>query len=146
MVLIRSSRFLAISLCLAMAAPAAQRSLELLTPAQVAAGATATVLVRAATDAGAAEQIGFLHLEMSIDHGNNWVPLAYEHSLGATFERRWSVTVGGPGTRTLLRVRAAFRGGVAGDVDFTGAAIRWKDSWAAWGSPPARHAVILVGS
>jgi hypothetical protein len=66
-------------------------------------------------------------------------------NMGASMDRRWSVAVGGAGTQTLLRVRAAFRGGVAGDVDFNGAAIRWKDSWEAWAAPPARLGAIDVG-
>ena len=134
-----------IALGIAAVSPAAQRSLALVTPARVAPGATADVRVLAATDAGAGEQIGFLHVEVSTDSGRSWVPLAYEMNVGTSFDRRWSVTVGAGGTRTLLRVRAAFRGGVAGDVDFNGAAIRWKDSWADWSAPPARHGAIPVG-
>jgi hypothetical protein len=138
-------RFASIALCVTTVSPAAQRSLELVAPARVAPGATAEARVLAATEAGAGEQIGFLHVEVSTDSGRNWAPLAYEMNVGTSFDRRWPVTVGAAGTRTLLRVRAAFRGGVAGDVDFAGAAIRWKDAWAAWAVPPSRHATILVG-
>jgi hypothetical protein len=142
----RWSWLVLLALSIAAVSSAAQRSLELVAPARVAPGATAEVRVLAATDAGTGEQIGFLHVEVSTDSGRNWTPLAYEMNVGTGFDRRWSVTVGAAGTRTLLRVRAAFRGGVAGDVDFNGAAIRWKDSWAAWDVPPARRASIPVGS
>lgn len=130
---------------LAIGLPAANRSLELLVPAKVAPGAQIRVRVLAATDAGAGEQIGFLHMEVSTDNGRNWSPLAYEQDLGASLDRGWSVAAGAAGTRVQVRVRVAFRSGVAGDVDHTGAAIRWRDTWEKWKEPPARLGTVAVG-
>ncbi len=141
---LRLPGFLSAALGLAVVLPAANRSLELQVPAKVAPGVQVLVRVLAATDAGAGEQIGFLHMEVSTDSGRNWSPLAYEQNLGAKLDRSWSVTAGAAGTRVQVRARVAFRGGVARDVDFTGAAIRWKDSWEEWKEPPARRGATAV--
>ncbi len=55
-----------------------------------------------------------------------------------------SLTPGPAGTTVKLRARAAFRDGLAGDVDCNGAALRWHVGWAEWREPPARHASIPV--
>lgn len=123
---------------------AADRSLQLLAPVGAKAGAEIEVRVQASTTAGSGEQIGFLHVEVSRDGGKHWTPIAYEQNLGPAFERSWRVAAGPAGAWTLFRARAAFRGGVAGDVDYRGAALRWQDSWAEWREPPAVHGATEV--
>ena len=123
---------------------AVQRSFQLVVPDGVRAGTEIEVRVKVVTEAGAGEQIGFLHVEASRDGGKQWIPVAYEQNLGAAFERSWRVAAGPAGAWTLFRARAAFRGGVAGDVDYRGAAIRWHDTWAGWQEPPAVHGATEV--
>lgn len=123
---------------------AANRTLRLIVPPKAIAGTKVVLSVKVSTDAGAGEQIGFLHVEASKDGGQNWTPVIYEQNLGESFESNWQVETGGKGTWTLLRVRAAFRGGVAGDVDYKGAAIKWHDTWAGWQEPPSLHGRVEV--
>jgi hypothetical protein len=125
-------------------AGAVQRVFELTTPASAAPGAPIEVSVRASTDAGEGEQIGFLHVEFSIDGGGVWTGLCYEQNLGPAVARRISITTGTAGSKTLVRARVAFRNGKAGDVDHTGTAIKWQDSWAKWRKPPALWAETVV--
>jgi len=125
-------------------ARAVERVLEIAVPAAAAPGVKMEVSIRASTDAGAGEQIGFLHAEYSIDSGRTWTGLCYEQKLGCTAMRRFSITTGAAGSKTLVRARVAFREGVAGDVDYDGAAVKWQDSWRLWRNPPARWAETLV--
>ena len=120
------------------------RDLRINAPSSAVAGSAVQVSFLANTEAGQSERIGFLHAESSSDGGLTWTPLCYERNLGPAVTRAYAVTVGAAGTTLQLRVRAAFRGGVAGDVDYTGAAIRWKDTWENWGQPPARIATVVV--
>lgn len=128
------------------AAATARRTLALEVPARAAAGAVVEIVTTASTEAGAGERIGFLHGEYSQDGGRTWTAFCYEADLGTEATRRTSVVAGPAGSTVQVRVRAAFRGGVAGDVDHTGAAIKWQDSWAVWSQPPARVAVIAIGA
>jgi hypothetical protein len=140
-------RFLRPILLLLLAATpvfAVQRVLEITAPATAGPGAAFLVSVRVSTDAGAGEQIGFLHVEYSTDDGKTWTGLCYEQNDGPAVTRHFNLNTGEADSKTLVRARVAFRGGVAGDVDYTGAAIRWQDSWAKWGQPPARWAEIVV--
>ena len=50
------------------------------------------------------------------------------------------------GLPALVRVRAAFRGGAAQDVDFAGKPIDWGGSWGAWTTPPAKQVTISVAA
>jgi hypothetical protein len=54
------------------------------------------------------------------------------------------VKAGEAGTKILVRVKVAFRGGLAGDVDYKGAPIKWDDSWAKWQEPPAKQIEVKV--
>ena len=101
--------------------------------------------MRASTDAGASEQVGFLHIEYSVDNGKTWTALCFDQNLGSSAVRTLRVPTGSAGKRMIIRARAAYRGGVAGDVDYRGGAIQWQTSWESWGEPPARTAVIDVG-
>jgi len=134
------------ALALLAAAPAfaVQRVLEIAAPASAAPGVSIEVSIRTSTDAGAGEQIGFLHVEYSIDSGRTWTGLCYEQKVGFEATRRFSITTGAAGSKTLVRARVAFREGVAGDVDYDGAAIKWEDSWQKWRKPPARWVETVV--
>ncbi len=134
----------AAALLLAVPAQAVERVLKVQTPVRAPAHQPVKVIVRASTDAGAGEQIGFMHVEYSNDGGKTWTGLSFEQNQGAAASRTLSVTVGDAGTTTLVRARVAYRGGAAGDVDYTGSAIKWQDSWNNWAEPPARVAKIEV--
>ena len=128
------------------AAPAyaVHREVKISAPVKATAGSTVKVSVAVSTDAGNGERIGFLHAEYSIDDGKTWTGFCFEQNAGPTLTRQTTFAVGAAGTRALVRVRVAFRDGQAGDVDFTGAAIKWEDSWAKWQGPPARFAATTV--
>lgn len=121
-----------------------ERVVRIDAPASAAAGSKVTVSVLARTDAGSGEQIGFFHAEYSTDGGKTWTGFCYEEAAGVTATRLATFRVGGAGSKALMRVRIAFRGGLAGDVDFNGAALKWKDSWEKWQGPPAKFATINV--
>lgn len=123
---------------------AADRSLTVAVPAQATAGSSLSVVISAKTDAGAGEHIGFLHAEYSVDGGKNWTGICYDEKQGLSTTRTVAIKVGSSSTKTIIRSRAAFRGGKAGDVDFNGAPIKWDTTWGAWASPPAKIAVIEV--
>ncbi len=130
------------------AAPApvntANRMVTIVAPAEAAAGRKVTVAVAASTDATDGEQIGFLHADYSNDDGKTWTKFCYAEQSGARFTREISFPVGAKGVKTLIRVRVAFRGGKAGDVDFKGGAIQWGDTWEKWRAPPTKFAIIYV--
>jgi hypothetical protein len=123
---------------------AVERRLQIEAPAAVAAGQTLAVVFLASTDAGRGEQVGFLQAEMSLDGGKTWTPVCYLVNLGASAAHAESLKPGPAGSTVRLRVRAAFRDGLAGDVDFSGAAIRWHENWADWMEPPSRLLTIPV--
>ena len=125
-------------------AGAVERTLRIEAPASVAAGQELTVTISASTDAGQGEQVGFLQAESSIDGGQTWTAICYLQKCGVQVVQHASLKPGPVGTTVKLRVRAAFRDGLAGDVDFSGAAIRWDGNWKEWKSPPAKQASIAV--
>jgi hypothetical protein len=125
-------------------AHALERTLAIQAPATAAAGQPFDVVLAATTDAGHGEQVGFLQADVSINGGETWSALCYLQESGPKVAQTVKVTPGAAGTIIKLRVRAAFRGGLAGDVDYAGAALRWHDAWKEWLSPPARHAVVKV--
>lgn len=129
---------------LALPVVAVERVVRIDAPATAAGAGQITVSVHARTDAGDGEQIGFFHAEYSIDGGRTWTGFCYEEKAGRTATRPVTFTVGSAGSKALVRARIAFRGGLAGDVDFNGAALKWKDSWEKWQSPPAKFATIRV--
>jgi hypothetical protein len=132
------------SALLAVPAQAVERVLKVDAPAVASANASVRVTVRASTDAGGKEQVGFLHVEYSVDGGKTWTGLCFEQNQGAAVARVLSVKTGASGTKTLVHARAAYRGGAAGDVDFKGGAIKWQDSWTNWAEPPSRIVTIEV--
>jgi hypothetical protein len=125
---------------------AVNRTLKITPPTAVVAGAKVSVSVYASTDAGGGEHIGFFHGEFSTDGGKTWTAFCFEQKLGPTATRIASFTAGSTGSKALVRVRVAYRGGKAGDVDFNGAPINWGETWANWGEPPAKVASLTVGA
>jgi hypothetical protein len=123
---------------------AAERDLSISAPATALAGAEVEVSIAAATHLGGGEQIGFLHGEYSVDGGRAWTGFCYDQNLGPSATREVAIKTGPPGSKIVVRVRVAFRDGAAGDVDFSGAAIRWTDTWRDWREPPAKVVTISV--
>jgi Neuraminidase (sialidase) len=121
---------------------AVKRAVSILAPVEAPAGSTVSVTVQASTDASDGEQIGFLHADYSTDEGKTWTQFCYAEKSGAELSRKVSFTVNAKGGKAIVRVRVAFRGGVAGDVDYKGGAIQWNDSWQKWRSPPTKYAII----
>ncbi|MCC6416100.1 MAG: hypothetical protein IT582_09340 [Opitutaceae bacterium] len=121
-----------------------ERTLKIEAPPAVAAGSEFAVVISATTDAAAGERVGFLQVDVSVDDGHTWAPQCYLDNDGVSVRREFRLTAGNAGTVIRVRARVAFRDGLAGDVDYTGAAIRWHDNWAAWDEPPARIVVISV--
>ena len=118
---------------------AVERVVRIDAPATAIAGSKVTVSIHARTDAGGGEHIGFFHAEYSTDSGKTWTAFCYEEKAGSMMTRQTSFTAGAAGITARVRVRIAFRGGQAGDVDFNGAALNWADSWGKWSEPPAKY-------
>jgi hypothetical protein len=125
-------------------AGAVERTLVIDAPASVAAGQDLPVTISATTNAGQGEQVGFLQAETSLDGGKTWAALCYLQKSGVQVVQHASLQPGPAGTTVQLRVRVAFREGLAGDVDYNGAALMWKGSWENWQSPPAKHVTVTV--
>lgn len=121
----------------------AHRELLIAAPVLSAAEAKIKITILASTDARG-ERVGFLHGEYSIDDGKNWTGFCYEENAGSSATRSVSFKVGAAGSKALVRVRAAYRGGAAGDVDFNGKAIRWTDTWSKWQMPPAKITITTI--
>lgn len=102
----------------------------------------ATIL--AGTDAGGGEQVGMFQVDISLDDGRTWTGARYLDGLGASTTQGIDIPIGPTTSPVRMRVRVAFRGGAAGDVDYRGAAIRWKESWEKWEEPPAKSLVVKV--
>jgi len=128
----------------ALSGRAVERKLEIAVPAAAVAGGPVAVVISASTDAGQGERVGLFQADFSTDSGRTWTGLCYLDDLGASTRQDRTITAGGAGTEIRVRVRVAFRGGLAGDVDYTGAAIRWNAGWGKWEEPPAKSAAIPV--
>lgn len=139
--LVRS--FLSLLALAAVPAFAVTRSLTITAPSVVKPGTSVQVIVAASTDATDGEQIGFFHPEYSTDGGRTWVPV-YAEKVGRSATRAVNFMAGAEGSKALVRVRIAFRGGKAGDVDFAGTPLAWGGSWGKWETPPAKNASISV--
>ena len=122
---------------------ATNRALTISAPPAAQPGASVHVTVTASTDATDGEQIAFFQSEYSMDSGKTWIPV-YAEKVGRSATRSVDFQAGEEGSKALVRVRIAFRGGKAGDVDFSGAPIAWGGSWGKWTTPPAKSAVISV--
>ena len=134
-----------VSLLAAIPAFAVNRSVTITAPSTpVHAGQTITVPTAASTDATDSEQIGFYHIEYSTNNVASWNAVAYDVNVGKSATRTATITTGAVGSVVVVRVKIAFRGGAAGDVDYTGAPINWGGSWNSWGAPPSKYAYINV--
>ncbi len=123
---------------------AVTRTVTISAPSQVIAGQSFTVPTSASTDAVDGEQIGFYHAEYSTNGGASWTGFCYDVNIGASATRNAYITAAGAGSTVMVRVRIAFRGGAAGDVDYDGSALDWGGSWTNWATPPTRYASISV--
>lgn len=123
---------------------AVERILRIDAPKSVVAGHDFAITLFASTDAGQDEQVGFLQAEYSIDQGKTWTAICYLENAGPQVVQPANLKPASAGSKVLLRVRAAFRDGLAGDVDQYGAAIRWHEWWASWAEPGALHASVTV--
>ena len=122
---------------------AVNRTVVITAPQSVKPGADVHVTIAVSTDAADAEQIGFLHAEYSADNGKTWQS-SYAEKVGRVSTRVIDFKAGAHGIDAQVRVRIAYRGGKAGDVDYTGAPIQWGDTWGKWATPPAKFATIRV--
>ncbi|MBX3736368.1 MAG: hypothetical protein KF715_06765 [Candidatus Didemnitutus sp.] len=120
-----------------------ERSIHIDAPSEVAAGSVVSVAVSANTGENG-ERIGFFHADYSVDGGKTWTKFCYAEDSGQKLSREMQFAVGARGTKAIIRVRAAFRGGRDGDVDLAGKPIEWGQSWERWLSPPAKYAIIYV--
>ncbi len=123
---------------------AGERTVEIGGPATVTAASPLTVSISARTDAGQGERIGFFQAEASLDGGKTWQAVCYLENLAAETQQNVNLTAGPAGSVIKVRVRVAFRDGLAGDVDYRGAAIRWTETWGKWEEPPSKSMAIAV--
>jgi hypothetical protein len=130
--------------CTLASSRAVERVVAIEAPATAAAGSAVSVVLAAATDAGQGERIGLFQADYSLDDGRTWTGLCYLDNLGAATREERSLTAGPTGSVLRVRLRVAFRDGLAGDVDYAGAAIRWNAGWAEWAEPPARSVAVTV--
>lgn len=121
------------------------RTIAITAPDSTKAGQPLQFTVTAATEAGDAEQIAFFHAEYSNDNGATW-QTRYAENVGRKVTRQIDFQAGPVGSKALVRVRVAFRGGKAGDVDYTGAKIDWNGSWTKWETPPAKVASVTISA
>lgn len=128
----------------AVAAQAATRTISISAPASTPAGSHIHVVVGASTDAGDGEKIGFLHSEFSLDGGATFKPITYITDGKAAVQAGQEVVAGAAGTKIVVRVRVAYRGGKAGDVDYDGKPINWEKSWSKWEEPPTKTVTVDV--
>lgn len=123
---------------------AVERSVGIEAPRSAGPGASVTVVLSASTDAGQGERIGMFQADFSSDGGRTWTGLCYLDNVGPVTRQERTITAGSAGSELKVRLRVAFRDGLAGDVDYRGAALRWHAEWAKWQDPPAKTVAILV--
>ncbi len=123
---------------------AANRTIAIMAPSSAVAGSRVAVTITASTDAGGGERIGFFHADYSTDGGATWTGISYATNEGTAASHSATFTAGAGGSKALIRVRVAFRGGRAGDVDYTGKTIAWESSWGKWQEPPAKFTSIAI--
>jgi hypothetical protein len=123
---------------------AVERTLEIIAPSSVTPGESFLVIVKASTNAGQGERIGFFQLDALLAGEETWTPICYLNNITERHLQEVPLTAGNAGEEIKVRVRVAFRDGLAGDVDYTGAAIRWEDTWENWDVPPAKDTTISI--
>lgn len=125
---------------------AVERVVKIEAPQTALPGAAVAVILSAHTDAGQGECIGLFQADFSTDSGRTWSGLCYLGKSGTDTRQERMIVAGAAGTEVRVRLRVAFREGLAGDVDYRGAAIRWDAGWDRWVEPPARSVTIKVES
>ena len=144
----RSSRWLSLALVgfilTAAQAHSANRVIKISAPASALPGTDISVPVAVSTDAGGGEQIGFIHADFSTDGGKTWTGFCYAQNVGPSSKQFANFKTGAAGSKSIVRVRVAFRGGKAGDVDFNGKTLDWSGTWEQWKGPPAKYIIIPV--
>jgi hypothetical protein len=125
---------------------AVERTVTIEAPRLAVAGAPVSVVLAASTDAGQGERIGMFQADLSTDGGRTWAGFCYLDNIGPTTRQERTITAGAVGSEIRVRLRVAFRDGLAGDVDYRGAAIRWHAEWAEWQNPPAKTVTIPVAA
>ena len=128
----------------ALPAFAVNRDVHITAPPAAVTGSTINITTSASTDATDGEQIGFFHAEFSTNNGASWTGICFDENTGASTEHSTTLKAGPVGSTVLVRLRIAFRGGKARDVDFNGKAIDWEGSWTKWGQPPAKFSRIPI--
>ena len=123
----------------ALPAFAVNREVRVTAPTAAVTGTTINITTYASTDATDGEQIGFFHAEYSTNNGASWTGICFDENTGASTEHSATFKAGPVGSTVIVRLRIAFRGGKAGDVDFNGKEIDWEGSWVKWGQPPAKY-------
>ncbi len=131
---------------LAVTGLAVERTLAIEAPKSIPAGEACRVVLIASTTAGQGEQVGLFQADYSTNGGRTWEGLCYLDKLGPETRQERHITAGAAGTEIRVRLRVAFRDGLAGDVDYRGAAIRWHAGWEKWQEPPAKSVAITVVS
>lgn len=121
-----------------------ERTVTIDAPQSAAAGSPVAVVLAAATDVGQGERIGLFQADVSIDGGKSWSGLCYLDNIGPSTRQERTITAGAAGSEIKVRLRVAFRDGLAGDVDYRGAALRWHAEWAKWQDPPAKTVTLAV--
>jgi hypothetical protein len=123
---------------------AVERSVAIEAPPTTKAGEACRIVLIASTTAGQGEQVGLFQADFSTDGGRTWAGLCYLDKLGPETRQERDITAGPAGSEIRVRLRVAFRDGLAGDVDYRGAAIRWHAGWEKWQEPPAKSVAIPV--
>lgn len=123
---------------------AVNRDITITAPTTVIAGSKITITVGARSDAGGGEKIGFFHADYSVDSGLTWTAISYATNAGPKAMYSATFVVKEANSKAMVRVRVAYRGGKAGDVDYTGKPIAWEGSWSKWQEPPAKIVSIAV--
>jgi hypothetical protein len=141
---IRPLRLLLLLVLTAVPSFATDRLVSISAPSETRPGSPVHVSVMAETDATDGEQIGFMHAQYSVDGGKSWTAICFEEKVGAQLERGADFQAGAAGTKILVRVRVAFRGGKAGDVTYKGTPIAWDESWGNYRAPAGKFVVIYV--
>lgn len=123
---------------------APDRLLRINAPAEARTDDPILVEVAAVTRLDDGESIGFLQVETSVDDGETWQAIAYKSGMGRRGEHWFLLQVDSIPRVILIRARAAFRHGEAGDVDQHGQSLDWDGTWDRWALPPAIMASVTV--
>lgn len=123
---------------------APDRGLFIAAPNVVRTGQPIQVEVTAFTRLRDGEHVAFLQVEKSLNNGQSWEAIAYKSGMARRGDHWFQLEVGSTPQEILIRARAAFRDGAAGDVDQHGQRLDWDGTWESWAQPPAITATVTV--